>query len=202
MAGLVQSSGTPGLDHARSRANLEQHRLWTVDPSRKELDERLEEVIDAFDRAGKGHESPAVTDAYAEFGSVLFRWVAWERHHSGNSHRPPAGSQTAPSAWSPLPRPRCGPRRRSSASGCADAELLLHFLRGKPSSADVIDGYERAFQKGASPRERESVTVNLELLLRVLPESASRRQTAVDLLRALREREPLPSADAAPIAAR
>ena len=187
--GLVQSSSTPGLDHARCRANLEQHRLWTVDPSRKEFDERLEEVIDAFDRAGKGHESPAVTDAYAEFGSVLFRWVAWERHHSGNG-RPPrrladraeclvAAAEAAPWSSAPFQRQRT-----------ADAELLLHFLRGKPSSADVIDGYERAFQKGASPRERESVTVNLELLLRVLPESASRRQTAVDLLRALREREP------------
>ena len=46
------------------------------------------------------------------------------------------------------------------------------------------------------------VTAPLELLLRVLPESASRRQTAVDLLRALREREPPVSVDAAPMAAR
>ena len=141
-----------------------------------------------------------MTDAYFEFGSVLFRWVAWERGRSENSRAPRRlferaeclveAAVAAPWSSAPFQRQRL-----------ADAALLQHLLRGAPPEADVLDGYERAFQKGASPREREAVTMMLELLLRVLPESAARRQTATDLLQSLREREAPAPAESAPISA-
>lgn len=177
------ASVATGADHLRSRANLEQHRLWLhvddeagVDSALESALHHFEEACAAADRRASGEEH------YVRLGAVVLQWLLWHRKQRRLSRPAPAPltrraegvhleALQAPWSSEPFERQRI-----------ADAELALHLLAGQPLKEQVLSSYERAFRKGVSLRECEAVLLYLELIYRALPPGSPRRES-VDFLR-------------------
>ncbi|MBD8869308.1 CHAT domain-containing protein [Nocardioides donggukensis] len=170
-----------GADHLRSRANLEQHMLWLSVEEHAGLDEAIERTRSHFQAACDANPGDA-GEHYLELGATVLAWLQWHRRQRRASRPAPATLENravaaheaavqAPWSSEPFERQRV-----------ADAELALHLLTGRPGWEQVRAGYERAFRKSVSVREREAVVLYLELIHRVLP-PGSPRLASVDRLR-------------------